>query len=119
VRLHKPITLRFQIRGLKVLHALAADGVHAIAEATFNNNVYGSNGNGCAWSRNGEDQALTFAAWKSLTGVDQSSVKIATSPFTGTPVAEVPSSFATNASAVIAGITCGALDGSGTVGCNF
>ena len=92
---------------------------YAISNSTFNNNVYGSNLNGVVFSRAGEDQALSFATWKSTYSVDANSVQVSSSPFTGTPTAQVPSSFATNSSAIIGGVTCGALDGSGAVGCNF
>jgi hypothetical protein len=43
-------------------------------------------------------------------------------PFSGTPTSQVPSSFAITGPATTAGRNgkpCGALDGSGTVGCNF
>jgi Chitobiase/beta-hexosaminidase C-terminal domain len=95
------------------------DSGYAISGSTFNNNVYGSNLNGVVFSRAGEDQALSFATWKSTYSVDANSVQVSTSPFSGTPTAIVPSSFAVNSSAIIGGLTCGALDGSGAVGCNF
>lgn len=87
----------------------------SIANATFNNNVYEG---GVTFSTT-NDVAITFAAWKSATGVDQNSTLISSTPFSGTPAAQTPSSFATNNLAVIGGVTCGAMDGSGTVGCNF
>jgi hypothetical protein len=89
-----------------------------ISGATFNTNVYGSNGNGCNMAVV-EYSPLLVAAWRTLTGCDTKSVQVASSPFTGTPTAQVPSSFAVGSSAVIGGVTCGALDGSGLVGCNF
>jgi len=89
----------------------------AVANATFNNNVYGSNSNGVNLSRTYSGTSL--AAWRSATGCDQNSVLVSSWPFTGTPTAQVPSSFAVGSSAVIGGVTCGALDGSGLVGCNF
>lgn len=89
-----------------------------ISNTTFNNNVYGSNNNGVQFG-NALFAPLSFASWKSGTGCDQSSVQVSTSPFTGTPTAQVPSSFAVGSSAIIGGVTCGALDGSGNVGCNF
>ena len=94
------------------------DPSFAAANATFNNNVYGSNGNACKFSR-AEYAGLTLASWRSSTGLDQNSVSVSASPFTGTPTGQTPSSFAVGSSAVIGGVTCGALDGSGTVGCNF
>lgn len=90
----------------------------SVANATFNNNVYGSNNNAVALSRAGFT-GDSLATWRSLTGADQNSVLVSASPFTGTPTAQVPSSFATNSSAVIGGVICGALDGSGPIGCNF
>lgn len=90
----------------------------AVAGATFDNNVYGSNSNGVVFGQT-FGQALSLASWRTLTGADPNSVLVSASPFSGTPTAQVPSSFAVNASAVIGGVTCGALDGSGTIGCNF
>jgi hypothetical protein len=89
----------------------------AVANATFNNNVYGSNSNGVSFSRSYSGASL--AAWRSATGCDQNSVLVSSSPFTGTPTTQVPSSFAAGNSAVIGGVMCGAIDGSGIVGCNF
>jgi len=94
------------------------DPTFTAANATFNNNVYGSNGNVCKFAR-AEYAGLTLASWRSSTGLDQNSVVVPSSPFTGTPTAQVSSTFAVGASAVIGGVTCGALDGSGQVGCNF
>lgn len=90
----------------------------AVAGATFDNNVYGSNSNGVAFGKT-FGQALSLSGWQTLTGCDPNSVLVATSPFSGTPTAQVPSSFAVNSSAIIGGVTCGAIDGSGPVGCNF
>ena len=91
---------------------------YSIANATFNNNVYGSNGSPMNFALT-EYSPLSLASWKSTTGCDQNSVQVATAPFLATPTAQVPSSFAVNSSAVIGGVTCGALDGSGLVGCDF
>lgn len=90
----------------------------AVAPATFDKNVYGSNSNGISISRNGFVSS-PLATWQAATSCDPNSVLVSTTPFSGTPTAQVPSSFAVNASAVIGGVTCGALDGSGPVGCNF
>lgn len=90
----------------------------AVTNATFNNNVYGSNSNGVAFGQS-FGQAWSLATWKANTGCDQTSVLVSATPFSGTPTAQVPSSFATNSSVIIGGVTCGALDGSGSVGCNF
>jgi hypothetical protein len=91
---------------------------YLISNATFNNNVYGSNGTPLNFALV-EYSPLSFGSWKSTTGCDRNSVQVATSPFSGTPAAQVPSSFAVNSSAVIGGVTCGAIDGSGLVGCDF
>jgi len=94
------------------------DPTFAATNATFNNNVYGSNGNACKFARS-EYAGLTLASWRSSTALDQNSVVLSSSPFTSTPTTQVASSFAVGSSAVIGGVTCGALDGSGSVGCNF
>jgi len=91
-------------------------GSIAIANATFNNNVYG---NGMTFSIVDDVALSSFAAWQSATKCDQNSVLVSSSPFTGTPTAQVPSSFAAGSSAVIGGVMCGALDGSGIVGCDW
>jgi hypothetical protein len=90
----------------------------SINGATFNNNVYG---NGITFGVQNDVTLASFAAWKTATGCDANSVVLGAgiSPFSGTPTAQTPSTFATNSNAVIGAITCGALDGSGTVGCNF
>jgi hypothetical protein len=86
-----------------------------IANATFNTNVYG---NGMSFAT--VDYATEpLASWKSTTGCDQNSVLISSTPFTSTPTAITPSSFAVNSLAVIGGVTCGAIDGTGLVGCDF
>jgi hypothetical protein len=87
----------------------------SIANATFNTNVYNT---GINFTRN-DSTGTSFASWQSSTGCDRNSVVLSSSPFSGTPTAQVPSSFAPNSSAIIGGVTCGALDGSGPVGCNF
>jgi hypothetical protein len=98
--------------------AVWVHSTYAIANATFNNNVYGSNSNPLNFALT-EYSPLSFTSWKSTTGCDQNSVQVSTPPFTGTPTALSPSSFTVNSSAVIGGVTCGALDGSGLVGCDF
>jgi hypothetical protein len=86
-----------------------------IAGSTFNANVYSSAQN---FSRTyGSNE--TLASWQAATGCDSTSVSISSTPFVSTPQALVPSSFATNSSAIIGGVVCGALDGSGPIGCNF
>jgi hypothetical protein len=98
--------------------AMLIESPYAVSNATFNNNVYGSNSNGISFART-EYTPLSLAAWKSATGCDQNSVLVSSSPFSGTPTAQVPSSFAAGSSAVIGGVTAGGLDGSGPIGCNF
>jgi hypothetical protein len=90
-----------------------------VAAATFDKNVYGSNGAAPLNFAITEYTPMTLAAWRSATGCDANSVQVSASPFVSTPSALAPASFATNASAVIGGVTCGALDGSGPVGCSF
>ena len=89
----------------------------AVANATFNNNVYGANSNSVSFSRSYAGTSL--ASWRSATGCDENSVLVSSAPFTGSPTSQVPLSFAVGSSAVIGGVTCGAIDGSGTVGCDF
>jgi hypothetical protein len=65
---------------------------------------------------------ISYSAWQAL-GFDAHS-HTGGLPFSGTPTAQVPTSFSVNASSPaytggIGGAICGALDGSGTVGCNF
>ena len=65
---------------------------------------------------------ISYSSWQAL-GFDAHS-HTGGLPFSGTPIAQVPTSFSVNASSPaytggIGGAICGALDGSGTVGCNF
>jgi parallel beta helix pectate lyase-like protein len=65
---------------------------------------------------------ITYASWQAH-GFDAHS-NTGGSPFSGTPSAQVPSSFAVNTSSAaytggISGAICGAIDGSGLVGCDF
>jgi hypothetical protein len=89
-----------------------------IANSTFNNNVYM---NGMTFGTVNDVTLPSFAQWKTNTGCDASSVVlgVGVNPFSGTPTAQTPSTFATNSNAVIGATTCGALDGTGAVGCNF
>jgi hypothetical protein len=87
-----------------------------VANSTFNDNVYGT---GLDFSTVDDVSLGSFASWQSTTGCDQSSTIITSTPFTGSPSALNTSSFATNSLAVIGGTTCGAMDGSGSIGCNF
>jgi hypothetical protein len=65
---------------------------------------------------------ISYSSWQSL-GFDAHS-HTGGSPFSATPTAQVPSSFAINTASAaytggIGGAICGAIDGSGTVGCDF
>jgi hypothetical protein len=65
---------------------------------------------------------ISYSSWQAL-GFDAHS-HTGGSPFSGIPAAQVPTSFSVNTSSPaytggIGGAICGALDGSGTVGCNF
>lgn len=65
--------------------------------------------------------ALPLTSWRKY-GYDTHSILLSSNPFTGTPAEANTSSFAINGPAAIAGqggMPCGALDGSGLVGCNF
>jgi hypothetical protein len=90
----------------------------SIANATFNNNVYGF---GMTFGVQNDVTLGSFAAWKTASSCDANSVVLGNgvSPFSGTPSSANVASFTTNSNAVIGSITCGALDGSGSVGCNF
>jgi hypothetical protein len=64
---------------------------------------------------------LTLSAWR-LLGHDLGSTTLSGSPFVQTPSEAVPSSFAITGPATAAGVggaVCGAMDSSGTVGCDF
>jgi hypothetical protein len=89
-----------------------------LSNATFNTNVYGSNGNAVSFNRT-YLQNLSLSGWQSAMSVDSSSVSISSTPFVSPPTQGNTASFATNSLAMIGGTTCGALDGSGTVGCSF
>lgn len=65
---------------------------------------------------------VSYASWQGL-GFDTHS-HVGGNPFSGTPAAITPSSFAINSSSAAftgsnTGGICGALDGSGSIGCNF
>ena len=65
---------------------------------------------------------ISYSAWQAL-GFDSHSHTGAL-PFSATPTAQVPTSFSLNTSSSaytggVGGAICGALDGSGTVGCDF
>jgi hypothetical protein len=66
--------------------------------------------------------STSYASWQAL-GFDANS-HTGGSPFSGTPTAQVPTSFALNTSSAaytggVGGAICGALDGSGSIGTNF
>lgn len=84
------------------------------------NNAYGSGITfGIGWSAG--QYALPIATWKGY-GFDAHSVILASNPFAGTPAEGNANSFAIAGPALTAGVggaACGALDGSGQVGCGF
>ncbi len=95
--------------------------------ASWDHNAYGANGNGVRFATANTFAAGTFnlplSTWQG-NGYDANSVAMASTPFTGAPAAATPSSFAISVSspaytAGVGGAICGALDGSGSVGCNF
>jgi hypothetical protein len=90
----------------------------SISNTTFNNNVYG---NGITFGVQNDVTLGSFAAWQTAASVDSTSIVLGSgvSPFSGTPSAQNIASFATNSNAIIGGVTCGASDGSGSIGCNF
>jgi hypothetical protein len=86
-----------------------------ISASSVNNNYYGTGMSFGTTSGN-----LAFSAWQGL-GYDGNSV-IGGSPFSSTPAALNINSFQITGPATTAGRNgkaCGALDGTGTVGCNF
>jgi hypothetical protein len=83
-------------------------------------NAYGA-GMTFGYGWNPGQYALPFSTWKGY-GLDAHSVQLASNPFTGTPSEANATSFAITGPATTAGVggaMCGALDGSGPVGCNF
>ena len=65
--------------------------------------------------------AWPLSRWQGY-GYDKNSTTLNASPFSGTPAEPNPSSFAITGQATTAGrggVACGALDGSGAVGCDF
>lgn len=86
-----------------------------ISGSTVNHNYYGS---GMLFGTSSGN--LSLGSWQAL-GYDANSVT-GGSPFSSTPAALNINSFATTGPATTAGrngAACGALDGSGTVGCSF
>jgi hypothetical protein len=83
-------------------------------------NAYGAGmtfGNG--W--NAGQYGLPLLTWKAY-GLDTHSILLSSNPFTGTPSETNSSSFAITGPATKAGVggaICGALDGTGAVGCDF
>jgi hypothetical protein len=83
-------------------------------------NAYGS-GMTFGYGWNAGQYALGMAIWKAL-GLDVHSTTLSSNPFTGTPSEANANSFAITGPATTAGVggaACGALDGSGPIGCNF
>ncbi len=93
---------------------LSCQGGYGISGTSVDYNYYGT---GMTF---GTGSNLALGGWQGL-GYDTHSTS-GGSPFAGTPSSLVPSSFAITGIATTAGrggAACGALDGSGTVGCNF
>lgn len=94
------------------------NGITGITGASVNYNYYGT---GMQFQNGtGTSAALSVASWQAL-GYDLNST-IGGSPFSSTPAAVNIGSFAITGAALTAGVggaACGALDGSGSVGCNF
>ena len=85
--------------------------------ALCDHNAYGS---GMGWAA-GYGNVFNLSGWQGL-GFDPNSTILISSPFPGPPRAANASSFAITGAALTAGIggtPCGALDGSGSIGCNF
>jgi hypothetical protein len=83
-------------------------------------NAYGS-GMTFGYGWNAGQYALPSSTWKGY-GLDAHSILLASNPFTGTPSEANSSSFAIAGPATTAGVggaVCGALDGTGQIGCNF
>jgi hypothetical protein len=94
--------------------ALSFNPPTGITASQVNYNYYGT---GMTFGTSGP---LSYAAWRGL-GYDVNSVS-GGSPFSGTPTSLNINSFQITGPATTAGrngVACGALDGSGQVGCNF
>ena len=94
--------------------AVAWSTTGGLSASTINSNYYGT---GCTF---GAGAAYTFSGWQKL-GYDAKGL-VGGSPFSGIPIALTPTSFAVTGPAATASRTggpVGALDGTGTVGCNF
>jgi len=91
--------------------------VYGVAAGNFDYNYYGA---GINFGTSGGSGTLPLSAWRAL-GYDTHTTS-GGSPFSGTPATLSSSSFAITGPATTAGrngAACGALDGTGTVGCNF
>ena len=94
---------------------LSCQGGYGLSGASVDYNYYGA---GMNFGTNTPYASLS--SWRGL-GYDAHSTSGA-NPFSGTPTTMVPSSFAITGAATTAGrngTPCGALDGSGSVGCNL
>jgi hypothetical protein len=83
-------------------------------------NAYGA-GMTFGYGWNAGQYALPISNWKGY-GLDAHSITLSSNPFTGTPSESNPTSFAISGPATTAGVggaVCGAVDGSGPIGCNF
>lgn len=83
-------------------------------------NAYGA-GMTFGYGWNSGQYALPMSTWKGY-GLDAHSILLSSNPFTGAPSEANSSSFAITGPATTAGVggaVCGALDGTGPIGCNF
>jgi hypothetical protein len=83
-------------------------------------NAYGA-GMTFGYGWNAGQYALPLSTWKGY-GLDAHSVLLASNPFSATPSEANSNSFAIAGPATTAGVggaVCGAVDGSGQIGCNF
>lgn len=89
---------------------------------TFDYNCYDSNFTFSTAKTGAGSGGESFASWKTATGFDTHSSQITSSPFVSTPTQLAMSAFAVTGAATSAGVsgaTCGAVDGSGSIGCGF
>lgn len=96
-------------------------GTSPNAGFTCNNNFYQST---CVFNNNTGGPKVNLATWQTDTGLEANSVSSSTYPFATTPTTGNSSSFglASGSAALTAGVggvPCGAIDGSGSVGCSF
>ncbi len=95
-----------------------------ITTSGVNHNAYGANTNGVRFGGPDGSVGITLSAWQSTYGFDENSVSLSSTPFTSTPTSTEVDTFEISSSspaytAGVSGAICGAMDGSGSVGCNF